>query len=92
MNSRKYQSLALQSRLHIPLIFGLDIIHGYKTGFPIPLAEASSFDLQMIEESARCNALEGASDGLNWTFSPMVDISWDQDGEELWKELEKIRF
>ena len=78
--------------MHIPLIFGLDIIHGYKTGFPIPLAEASSFDLQMIEESARCNALEGVSDGLNWTFSPMVDISWDQDGEELWKELEKIRF
>lgn len=74
---RKYQSLALQSRLHIPLIFGLDIIHGYRTGFPIPLAEAASFDLAMMEEAARCNALEGAADGQNWTFAPMVDISWD---------------
>lgn len=76
-NIKKYQSLALQSRLHIPLIFGLDIIHGYRTGFPIPLAEAASFDIKMIEKAARCNALEGASDGLNWTFAPMVDISWD---------------
>ena len=53
---RRYQELALQSRLRIPLIFGLDVIHGYRTGFPLPLAEAASFDLAMIEEAARYNA------------------------------------
>lgn len=74
---RRYQELALQSRLRIPLIFGLDVIHGYRTGFPLPLAEAASFDLGMIEEAARYNALESAADGLNWVFAPMVDISWD---------------
>ena len=74
---RRYQELALQSRLRIPLIFGLDVIHGYRTGFPLPLAEAASFDLAMIEEAARYNALESAADGLNWVFAPMVDISWD---------------
>ena len=74
---RRFQELALQSRLRIPLIFGLDVIHGYRTGFPIPLAEAASFDLPMIEEAARYNALESAADGLNWIFGPMVDISWD---------------
>lgn len=74
---RRYQELALQSRLRIPLIFGLDVIHGYRTGFPLPLAEAASFDLEMIEEAARYNALESAADGLNWVFAPMVDISWD---------------
>lgn len=74
---RRYQEFALQSRLRIPLIFGLDVIHGYRTGFPLPLAEAASFDLAMIEEAARYNALESAADGLNWVFAPMVDISWD---------------
>lgn len=74
---RRFQELALQSRLRIPLIFGLDVIHGYHTGFPLPLAEAASFDLEMIEEAARYNALESAADGLNWVFAPMVDISWD---------------
>lgn len=74
---RRYQELALQSRLRIPLIFGLDVIHGYRTGFPLPLAEAASFDLEMIKEAARYNALESAADGLNWVFAPMVDISWD---------------
>lgn len=74
---RRFQELALQSRLRIPLIFGLDVIHGYRTGFPAPLAEAASFDLEMIEEAARYNALESAADGLNWVFAPMVDISWD---------------
>ena len=69
---RRYQELALQSRLRIPLIFGLDVIHGYRTGFPLPLAEAASFDLAMIEEAARYNALESAADGLNWVFAPMV--------------------
>lgn len=74
---RRFQELALQSRLGIPLIFGLDVIHGYHTGFPIPLAEAASFDLGMIEEAAVCNARESAADGLNWVFAPMADISWD---------------
>lgn len=74
---RRFQELALQSRLRIPLIFGLDVIHGYHTGFPLPLAEAASFDLEMIKEAARYNALESAADGLNWVFAPMVDISWD---------------
>lgn len=74
---RRFQELALQSRLRIPLIFGLDVIHGYRTGFPVPLAEAASFDLEMIEEAAHYNALESAADGLNWVFAPMVDISWD---------------
>lgn len=73
----RFQELALQSRLRIPLIFGLDVIHGYRTCFPIPLAEAASFDLAMIEETARYNAMESAADGLNWIFGPMVDISWD---------------
>ena len=82
---RRYQELALQSRLRIPLIFGLDVIHGYRTGFPLPLAEAASFDLAMIEEAARYNALESAADGLNWVFAPMVDISWDARwGRLLW--------
>lgn len=74
---RRFQELALQSRLGIPLIFGLDVIHGYYTGFPIPLAEASSFDLDLIEEAASCNARESAADGLNWVFGPMADVSWD---------------
>lgn len=74
---RRFQELALQSRLRIPLIFGLDVIHGYRTGFPVPLAEAASFDLEMIEEAARHNALESAADGLNWVFAPIIDISWD---------------
>lgn len=75
---RAAQELAVNhSRLGIPLIFGLDVIHGYKTTFPIPLGMAATWDLGLIEESARIAALEAASDGLNWTFSPMVDISRD---------------
>ncbi len=76
-NIRKYQDVAMKSRLKIPLKFGLDVIHGYRTGFPIPLAEAASFDLEMIEEASRCAATEASADGLHWTFAPMVDISWD---------------
>ena len=83
---RRYQELALQSRLRIPLIFGLDVIHGYRTGFPLPLAEAASFDLAMIEEAARYNALESAADGLNWVFAPMVDIFVGRTlGDASWK-------
>lgn len=75
--TRKFQDAAMQSRLQIPLIFGMDVIHGYRTGFPLPLAEAASFDLDAIEMSARCAAREAAASGLHWTFAPMVDISWD---------------
>ena len=76
-NIRKFQDAAMKSRLRIPLIFGLDVVHGYRTGFPIPLAEAASFDLQLIEESARWAATECAAEGINWTFAPMTDICWD---------------
>lgn len=76
-NTRKYQEAAMKSRLQIPLIFGLDVIHGFRTGFPLPLAEAASFDPEAIERSARCSAREAAAAGLHWTFAPMVDISWD---------------
>jgi len=70
------QKLAVEnSRLGIPLIFGLDVIHGQKTLSPIPLAEAASWDLEAIEKSARVAAIEASASGVNWTFAPMVDIS-----------------
>lgn len=75
--TRKYQELAMQSRLKIPLLFGLDVIHGYKTTFPIPLAEAASWDLDAIEKSAQVAAIEASATGIHWTFAPMVDISRD---------------
>lgn len=75
--TRKYQELAMQSRLKIPLLFGLDVIHGYKTTFPIPLAEAASWDLQAMEQSARIAATEASASGIHWTFAPMVDIARD---------------
>lgn len=74
---RKTQEIAMKSRLKIPLIFGQDVIHGYKTTFPIPLALAASWDLPLIEKTARVAAVEASADGLNWTFSPMVDIARD---------------
>jgi beta-glucosidase len=75
-NTRELQKLAVEnSRLKIPLIFGLDVIHGYKTIFPIPLAEAASWDLDAIEKSTRIAAIEATSAGINWTFAPMVDIA-----------------
>ena len=75
---RKMQeSVVNNSRLGIPLIFGLDVIHGHKTLAPIPLAEAASWDLEAIELSARIAAIESSSRGINWTFAPMVDISRD---------------
>ena len=76
-NIRITQNMAMQSRLKIPLLFGLDVIHGYKTTFPIPLAEAASWDLQAIEQSARIAAIETAAAGVHWTFAPMVDIARD---------------
>jgi len=75
--TRKYQELAMQSRLKIPLIFGLDVIHGYKTTFPIPLAESASWDLAVIEQGARVAATEASASGVHWTFAPMVDIARD---------------
>jgi beta-glucosidase len=74
---RRMQKIAMQSRLKIPLIFGQDVIHGYKTTFPIPLAESCSWDLDAIELSARIAATEASASGLNWTFAPMVDIARD---------------
>jgi len=76
-HTRQYQELAMQSRLKIPLLFGLDVIHGYKTTFPIPLAEAASWDLEAIELSARIAATEASASGIHWTFAPMVDIARD---------------
>ena len=76
--TRRAQELALEgSRLKIPLIFGLDVIHGYRTMFPVPLAEAASWDLTAIEQSARVSATEAAAAGVHWTFAPMLDISRD---------------
>jgi len=75
--TRQYQELAMQSRLKIPMLFGQDVIHGYKTTFPIPLAEAASWDLQAIELAARVAATEASASGIHWTFAPMVDIGRD---------------
>jgi len=75
---RKTQQIAVeQSRLKIPLLFGMDVIHGYKTIFPIPLALASSWDTQLIKQTAAIAAKEATADGIHWAFSPMVDISRD---------------
>ncbi|WP_345951701.1 MULTISPECIES: glycoside hydrolase family 3 N-terminal domain-containing protein [unclassified Mucilaginibacter] len=76
-DTRMVQEIAMQSRLKIPLLFGLDIIHGYRVTFPVPLAEAASWDLKAIETSARVAATEAAASGQHWTFAPMVDISRD---------------
>jgi beta-glucosidase len=76
--TREMQKLVMsKSRLKIPLLFGYDVIHGYKTMFPIPLAEAASFDPSVMERSARIAAVEASASGINWTFAPMVDISRD---------------
>jgi beta-glucosidase len=75
---RTFQSFAVEnSRLGIPMMFAYDVIHGQKTMFPIPLAEAASWDLGLIEQSARIAAIEASAQGLNWTFAPMVDITRD---------------
>ena len=75
---RQAQDIATKnSRLHIPLIFGLDVIHGHKTVFPIPLGLSCSWDSALIEKSARIAAKEASADGLDWAFSPMVDIARD---------------
>ena len=75
---RKLQEMAIkESRLHIPLMFGYDVIHGHRTVFPIALGLAASWDLKAIEQSARIAAEEASADGLDWVFSPMVDIARD---------------
>jgi beta-glucosidase len=66
-----------ESRLKIPLIFGMDVIHGYETVFPIPLGLSCTWDMKAVERSARIAAIEASADGINWTFSPMVDIARD---------------
>jgi len=75
---RAVQKIAVEkSRLGIPLIIGFDVIHGYKTIAPIPLAESASWDMEAIKRSAQVAAAEAAASGINWTFAPMVDISRD---------------
>src|SRR5258707_7897456 len=75
---KEIQKIAVEkSRLKIPLIFGMDVIHGYETVFPIPLGLSCSWDMKLIERSARIAAQEASADGINWTFSPMVDICRD---------------
>jgi beta-glucosidase len=76
-NINQVQQAALQSRLHIPVIFGLDVIHGYKTIFPVPLGEASTWDPATVQNDASISASEATADGIKWTFNPMVDVSRD---------------
>ena len=73
----KWQKIAMESRLKIPLLFGQDVIHGFKTTFPIPLGEAASWDLEAMQLSARIAATEASASGIHWTFAPMVDIARD---------------
>ncbi|MFN8583251.1 MAG: glycoside hydrolase family 3 N-terminal domain-containing protein [Gemmatimonadaceae bacterium] len=77
-STRVLQRIAVEeSRSHIPLVFGLDVIHGFRTTFPVPLGEAASFNPTIAERSARVAATESAANGLHWTFTPMVDIARD---------------
>jgi len=76
--TKRLQKIAVEeSRLKIPLIFGLDVIHGFKSTFPVPIAEASSWNPKLIEFSARMQAIEASAAGVHWTFNPMVDIARD---------------
>jgi beta-glucosidase len=75
--TRAWQDIAMQSRLKIPLLFGQDVVHGYKSTFPIPLAESCSWDMAAIELAARTAATEASACGVHWTFAPMVDITRD---------------
>jgi len=76
--THKLQELAVkETRLHIPLLFGYDVVHGHRTIFPIPLGEASSWDLALMEQSAQIAAAEASAEGLHWTFAPMCDIARD---------------
>jgi beta-glucosidase len=76
--TRKMQQIAVEeTRLGIPLLFGFDVIHGYRTIFPIPLGEAATWDPDLVERVSRAAAEESAAAGLHWTFAPMVDVSPD---------------
>jgi len=100
-NTRELQAYAMKSRLHIPLLFGLDVIHGLRTIYPIPLGEAASFDLDLMQRTASGAAKEASAQGIHWTFAPMVDISRDARwgrvmegaGEDTWygAEVAKAR-
>ena len=75
---KELQEYAVKNtRLHIPLLFGMDVIHGYRTIFPIPLGMSATWDMPLIERSARIAASEASADGIMWTFSPMVDLTRD---------------
>lgn len=74
---KRLQDAALQSRMAIPMIFAADVIHGFRTVFPVPLGEAASFDTDLAERTARAAAIEATSTGLDWTFAPMVDVARD---------------
>lgn len=76
-NTNELQRAALESRLKIPILMGFDVIHGYRTIFPVPLGEAASFDLALIERTAAIAAAEARAAGVHWTFAPMVDIARD---------------
>src|SRR5207237_7346490 len=66
-----------RSRLHVPVLFGLDVIHGFRTTFPVPLGMAATWDPSLVERAARVAAEEASATGIRWTFSPMVDIARD---------------
>lgn len=91
-HTRELQEYALQSRLRIPLLFGLDVIHGLRTIYPIPLGEAASFDLDLMRRTAAGAAAEASAQGVHWTFAPMIDVARDArwgrvmegSGEDTW--------
>ena len=93
---RKLQEMALsQSRLKIPVLFGYDVVHGFRTIFPMPLAESCSWDLELMKRTASVAATEAAAEGICWTFAPMVDVTRDARwgrvmecaGEDTWYGL-----
>src|SRR6478735_7256723 len=75
--TNELQRAALESRLKIPMLFGFDVIHGYRTIFPVPLGESASWDLAMIEKDSAIAAAEARAAGVHWTFAPMLDIARD---------------
>ena len=78
LEAAELQRIAVEeSRLGIPMVFGFDVIHGYETCFPVPLAMASSWNLETIEEASRVAGAECSRDGISWTFTPMCDIARD---------------
>ncbi|MEO7823456.1 MAG: glycoside hydrolase family 3 N-terminal domain-containing protein, partial [Gemmatimonadaceae bacterium] len=77
-NTRRLQRIAVEETRHkIPLLFAWDVIHGHRTIYPVPIAEAASFNPQLVEQSARFAAVEATAHGMHWTFAPMVDIARD---------------